>query len=66
MIGEQHYKQQVEILLSRDSETFQRLEALAQKTGKPIEELFEWAVVMGMEEHLKKTVRVLERLHDES
>jgi hypothetical protein len=59
-----YYKQSVEILLERDGEVFRRIEALAEKSGKTVEELFEWAVGIGMEEHLKEAVRVLERVHE--
>lgn len=60
----QYHRQSIDIVLERDSDTFRRIEALAKKTGKPVEEFVEWAVVLGVEEHLKKTVGVLERIHD--
>ena len=60
----QHYRQSIGIVLERDSEVFLRIEALARKTGKSEEELVAWAVGLGIEEHLTKTVGVLERIHD--
>jgi hypothetical protein len=58
-----YYKQSVEIQLERDSDMFRRIEDLAEKTGKPVEEIFSWAVLLGIEKHLDETVRVLERIH---
>lgn len=60
----QYHSQSIDLVLERDSEVFQRLETLSRKTGKSVEELFDWAVGLGIEEHLKKTVGVLERIHD--
>lgn len=64
MTEDRYYKQSTEILLERDGEVFKKIEALAEKTGKPVEEVFHWALTFGIEEHLSKTVRVLERLHE--
>ena len=64
MAGIQYHRQSIDIVLDRDSEVFRRIEALAEKTGKPVEEVLEWAVGFGMEEHLDKTVRALERIHN--
>ena len=60
----QYYTQDIKIIVERDSEAFQRIEALAEKTGKPVEELLDWAVGLGIEAHLSKTVGVLERIHE--
>lgn len=65
MAGMQYHRQSVNIVLDRDSDAFQRIEALAEKTEKPIEELVDWAIGLGMEKHLTETVRVLERIHAE-
>ena len=51
-------------MLERDSDTFRRIEAVAERTGKPVAEVFEWAVLLGIEQHLEETVRVLERIHE--
>jgi len=64
MTEERYYKQSIEILIDREREVFQRIEALSKKTGKPVEELVDWAIGIGIEKHLSETVRVLERLHD--
>ena len=61
----QYYTQKVEILLERDSDVFRRIEALSEKTGKPVEEVFHWAAVLGFEDHMAATVRLIERLYEE-
>ena len=63
VVEESYHRQSVELVLDRESEVYQRLAALSAKTGKPIDELFDWAVGLGIEEHLRKTVGVLERVH---
>lgn len=60
----QYHKQSIDIILERDSNVFRRIEALAAKTGKSVEELLDWAVGLGIEAHLNKTVGVLERIHE--
>ncbi len=60
----QYHQQSIDIVLERDSNVFRRIEAIAEQTGKSVEELVEWAIGLGIEEHLTKTVGVLERIHD--
>ena len=62
-MAEAYYKQSIEILLSRDSDVFRRMEALAEKNGKPLEEIFSWAVLLGIEKHLEDRVGMLEKIH---
>lgn len=58
------YKQSIEIRVDRDSDVFRRMEALVEKTGKPVEEIFSWAVLLGIEKHLEDRLRILERIHE--
>lgn len=62
MAMNQYHRQSVELVLDRESEVYQRLATLSEKTGKPIDELFDWAVGLGIEEHLRKTVGVIEKV----
>lgn len=62
-MSEQFYKQSIEIHIDRDSEIFKRIEALAEKIEKPIDEVFSWAVLLGIEKHLDERLLVLEKLH---
>jgi hypothetical protein len=61
---EAYYEQKVEITIPRNSAVFSRLEKLAEKTGEPIDVVFSWAVLLGIEKHLEDTVRVLEKIHE--
>ena len=61
---DRYYKQTVEILMERERDVFRQIEALAEKTGKPVAEVFEWAVLLGIEQHMEETVKVLERIHE--
>ena len=62
-MSEQYYKQSVEIHIDRDSELFKRIKILAEKIEKPIDEVFSWAVLLGIEKHLDERLCVLEKIH---
>ena len=64
IMDENTYKQSIEIRVDRDSDVFRRIESLAEKIDKPIEEIFSWAVLLGIEKHLEDRLEILERIHE--